>query len=106
MKAASVFLPIQLLDRRRKPPARRSSAPVESMRCSQPMRALIGGAAGPKSLALSQFSALHAQNGALIRHSRVARMRCPMNWLLAWLALNAIVLVWRLEMADREGRTH
>ena len=29
-----------------------------------------------------------------------------MNWLLAWLALNAIVLVWRLEMADREGRTH
>jgi hypothetical protein len=27
-----------------------------------------------------------------------------MNWLLAWLALNALVLVWRLEVADREGR--
>ena len=27
-----------------------------------------------------------------------------MNWLLAWLALNAVVLVWRLEVADHKER--
>ena len=27
-----------------------------------------------------------------------------MNWLMAWLILNALILAWRLTVAMREGR--